>query len=46
MTKAEMKELIELNLVKENGMYFWNRAYVGSTKQAAIKTVMSIKARA
>ena len=46
MTKAEIKELIELNLVKENGMYFWNRAYVGSSKQVAIKTVMSLKAGA
>ncbi len=42
MTRAEMKELIELNLVKENGMYFWNRAYVGNNKQVAIKTVMSL----
>jgi hypothetical protein len=44
MTKAEIKELIELNLVKENGMYFWGRAYVGSTKAQAIETVMSIRA--
>jgi hypothetical protein len=44
MTKAEIKELIELNLVKENGMYFWNRAFVGTTKAKAIETVMRIRA--
>jgi hypothetical protein len=38
------KELIELNLVKENGMYFWGRAYVGSTKAQAIRTVLGLKA--
>ena len=44
MTKAEIRELVELNLVKENGMYFWNRAFVGTTKAKAIETVLCIRA--
>ncbi len=44
MTKAEIRELVGLNLVKENGMYFWNRAFVGTTKAKAIETVLRIRA--
>ena len=46
MNEKETKELIALNLVKENGMYFWGRAFVGTTKAAAIQTVMTIKVSA
>lgn len=43
LTDKEARELISLNLVKENGVYFWGRAFVGTTKAAAIKTVMEIR---
>lgn len=46
MNAKDTKELIALNLVKENGMYFWGRAFVGTTKTVAIETVMTMKAGA
>ena len=40
------KELIELGLVKNEGLYFWKGAFVGATREAAVRTVKQIKEQA
>jgi hypothetical protein len=37
------KELIELGLVKDEGLYFWKGAFVGATREAAVRTVKQIE---
>lgn len=36
-------QLIELGLVKNDGLYFWKGAFVGTTKEAAVRTVKQIE---
>lgn len=38
-----IKELIELGLVKDEGLYFWKGAFVGTTREAAVGTVKQIE---
>ena len=40
---AMLHDSIRLALTKQDGMYFWKGAFVGTTEAAAIKTVVQIE---
>ena len=42
-SKAMLLDAIKLALTKQDGLYFWKGAFVGTTEAAAVKTVVQIE---